>query len=64
MKKHRKKPAPPKLPSTDPAARDEGPRLIPLKERRSAPTPVEVDRRHMDLADIALGKHHRDSRMQ
>ena len=43
-----------KLPSTDPEARDEGPRLIPFTERRRQEMPVENNRRYMDLAERAI----------
>jgi hypothetical protein len=41
-----------KLPSTAPAARDEGPRLIPLGEAPKEPSRLE---HYLDLADAALG---------
>ena len=41
-----------RLPSTAPAARDEGPRLIPLEEPVSEPSRLE---HYLDLADAALG---------
>jgi hypothetical protein len=40
-----------KLPSTAPAARDEGPRLLPLGEPKE-PSRLE---HYLDLADAALG---------
>ena len=43
-----------KLPPTDPEARDEGPRLIPLAERRHEDIPVAFNRRYQDLADRAI----------
>jgi len=44
-----------KLPPSDPEARDEGPRLIPLStERRQQDIPVANNRRYMDLADRAI----------
>ena len=43
---------PVKLPPTDPAARDEGPRLIPLKERPSDHPTLD---KYINLADKALG---------
>jgi hypothetical protein len=44
-----------KLPPSDPEARDEGPRLIPLaSERRHEDIPVANNRRYMDLADQAI----------
>ena len=48
-------PAPAKLeriPPTAPAARDEGPRLIPLDERSKEPSRLE---HYLELADTALG---------
>lgn len=41
-----------KLAPERPEARDEGPRLIPLEEKRS---PDQFGRRALELADIALG---------
>ena len=41
-----------KLPSTAPAARDEGPRLLPLGEAPKEPSRLE---HYLDLADAALG---------
>lgn len=43
-----------KLSPEDPAARDEGPRLIPLRERRSKPRPLVPDERYLELADILI----------
>jgi hypothetical protein len=43
-----------KLPPTDPEARDEGPRLIPLPEQRQLESPVANNRRYIDLADSAI----------
>ncbi|HEV2696764.1 MAG TPA: hypothetical protein VGU90_02155 [Terriglobales bacterium] len=40
------------IPSTEPAARDEGPRLIPLDDRSKEPSRLE---HYLDLADTALG---------
>ena len=40
-----------KLPSTAPAARDEGPRLLPLGEAPKEPSRLE---HYLDLADAAL----------
>jgi hypothetical protein len=53
-KKQASEPAvnPVKLPSSDPAARDEGPRLIPLKERPSDHPTLD---KYISLADKALG---------
>ena len=47
---------PEKLSPEDPAARDEGPRLIPLKERRRQPRSFEPNARYLELADIAIRK--------
>ena len=41
-----------KLPSTAPAARDEGPRLLPLGQAPKEPSRLE---HYLDLADAALG---------
>ena len=41
-----------KLPSTAPAARDEGPRLLPLGDAPKEPSRLE---HYLDLADAALG---------
>ena len=40
------------LPPTAPAARDEGPRLLPLEEATREPSRLE---HYLDLADVALG---------
>ena len=40
------------IPPTEPTARDEGPRLIPLDERSKEPSRLE---HYLDLADTALG---------
>jgi hypothetical protein len=40
------------IPSTEPAARDEGPRLIPLDDRLKEPSRLE---HYLELADTALG---------
>jgi hypothetical protein len=40
------------IPPTEPAARDEGPRLIPLDERSKEPSRLE---HYLELADTALG---------
>lgn len=45
---------PQKLSPEDPAARDEGPRLIPLRERRKKSRPLVPDERYLELADIAI----------
>jgi hypothetical protein len=41
-----------RLPPTAEAARDEGPRLIPLVDRSKEPSPLE---HYLELADRALG---------
>ena len=41
-----------RIPPTAPAARDEGPRLIPLDERSKEPSRLE---HYLELADTALG---------
>jgi hypothetical protein len=43
-----------KIDPSEPEARDEGPRLIPLEERRREQRPFEPDRRYIDLADTAM----------
>jgi hypothetical protein len=40
------------IPPTEPSARDEGPRLIPLDDRSKEPSRLE---HYLDLADTALG---------
>ena len=45
-----------KLPPTDPAARDEGPRLIPFRNDARSSQPFG---RALDLGDIALGNKKR-----
>jgi hypothetical protein len=45
------------LPPTDDAARDEGPRLIPLGERTREPSRLE---HYLELADRALSLKKRD----
>lgn len=47
---------PRKLPPEDPAARDEGPRLIPLRERRDQPRLFEPEH-YLELADVAIHKN-------
>ncbi len=47
------------LPPTDDAARDEGPRLIPLGDRTREPSRLE---HYLDLADRALSLKKRDRR--
>jgi hypothetical protein len=42
-----------RLTPNEPAARDEGPRLLPLNERAKEPSRLE---HYLDLADSALGK--------
>lgn len=46
-----------RLPPTSAAARDEGPRLIPLEDRISEPSKLE---HYLDLADAALGLREHD----
>jgi len=41
------------IPPTEPAARDEGPRLIPLDDRSKEPSRLE---HYLELADTALGR--------
>jgi len=41
-----------RIPPTEPAARDEGPRLIPLTQASKEPSRLE---HYLDLADTALG---------
>jgi hypothetical protein len=43
-----------KIDPSEPEARDEGPRLIPLEERRREQRPFEPDRRYIDLAAAAM----------
>lgn len=64
MKNESDKPpsAPQKLSPEDPAARDEGPRLIPFRERRTQPRPLVADERYLELADIAI--YHNKKRKQ
>jgi len=47
------------LPPSDDAARDEGPRLIPLGDRAREPSRLE---HYLDLADRALNLKKRDRR--
>ena len=49
------------LPPSDDAARDEGPRLIPLGERTREPSRLE---HYLDLADRALSLKKRDRRSE
>jgi hypothetical protein len=49
------------LPPSDEAARDEGPRLIPLGERNREPSRLE---HYLDLADRALSLKKRDRRSE
>ena len=49
------------LPPSDEAARDEGPRLIPLGERTREPSRLE---HYLDLADRALSLKKRDRRSE
>jgi hypothetical protein len=45
-----------KLSSSHPDARDEGPRLLPLPERRDHDSAAEISRRYIDLAEAAIGR--------
>jgi hypothetical protein len=47
------------IPPTEPAARDEGPRLIPLDDRSKEPSRLE---HYLELADTALGLKQRTER--
>ena len=47
-----------RLPPTAPAARDEGPRLLPLGEPTKEPSRLE---HYLDLADAALGLRKKDA---
>ena len=49
------------LPPSDEAARDEGPRLIPLGERTREPSRLE---HYLDLADRALSLKKRDRKVE
>ena len=49
------------LPPSDDAARDEGPRLIPLGERTREPSRLE---HYLDLADRALSLKKRDRKTE
>lgn len=49
------------LPPTDDAARDEGPRLIPLGDRTREPSRLE---HYLDLADRALSLKKRDRKAE
>jgi hypothetical protein len=49
------------LPPSDEAARDEGPRLIPLGDRTREPSRLE---HYLDLADRALSLKKRDRRLE
>lgn len=42
-----------RLPPSEPAARDEGPRLIPLEEKAKEPSRLD---HYLELADSALGR--------
>ena len=42
-----------RLPPSEPAARDEGPRLIPLEEKPKEPSRLD---HYLELADSALGR--------
>jgi hypothetical protein len=48
-----------RIPPTEPAARDEGPRLIPLGQPSKEPSRLE---HYLDLADTALGLKDRQRR--
>lgn len=43
-----------RLPPSEPAARDEGPRLIPLEEKSKEPSRLD---HYLELADSALGRN-------
>jgi hypothetical protein len=49
------------LPPSDDAARDEGPRLIPLEDRTREPSRLE---HYLDLADRALSLKRRDRKSE
>ena len=49
------------LPPSDDAARDEGPRLIPLEDRSREPSRLE---HYLDLADRALSLKRRDRKSE
>jgi hypothetical protein len=49
------------LPPTDDAARDEGPRLIPLGDRTREPSRLE---HYLDLADRAMSLKKRDRKVE
>jgi hypothetical protein len=53
QKKAKRNPRIHRLPPTAAAARDEGPRLLPLGDRVSEPSRLE---HYLDLADAALGR--------
>ncbi len=48
-----RKPGLERLPPSAPAARDEGPRLIPLEEKTKEPSRLD---HYLELADSALGR--------
>ncbi len=50
----RRKPHIQRLPPSEPAARDEGPRLIPLSEKSKEPSRLD---HYLELADSALGRN-------
>jgi hypothetical protein len=49
----KRKPHIERLPPSEPAARDEGPRLIPLDEKSKEPSRLD---HYLELADSALGQ--------
>ncbi len=49
----KRKPHIERLPPSEPAARDEGPRLIPLEEKTKEPSRLD---HYLELADSALGR--------
>jgi len=51
----KKKPQAVKIPATSRAARDAGPRLLPLQDRQNHPPGID---HYLELADIALGVKH------
>jgi hypothetical protein len=53
---------PQKISSDDPAARDEGPRLLPLEDTRRPPQSASFEQRYLDLADAAIRSKSRKSR--
>jgi hypothetical protein len=57
----KKKPQAVKIPATSRAARDAGPRLLPLQDRQNHPPGID---HYLELADIALGMKHSERRVQ